>query len=597
MAYSEPTRLFDLVDYQLARFPLPDMLAAVEEGSWRRYATQEVKDTAQQLAAAFHHCGIGWQDGTSEGRNKVAVISGNRPEWIILDLAVQQAGAVLVPIYPTVHAAELQYILDHAGVSILFVENNVLAQKAAALMPMLPGLKSIYTFEKTGSFRHWQYLLEKHTPADIAAVQDISRSIQPTDLATIIYTSGTTGTPKGVMLSHRNILSDVISCHPLVADVGIEGDKVLSFLPLNHAFERCANYLYFYSGASVYYAQSTATIAEDLRYVQPVLFTTVPRLLEKVYETILSKGAQLTGIKKNLFDWSVRLAEQYEINTSLPLTYRAQLALADKLIFNKWRAAMGGRVKAVITGAAACQVKLLRSFSAAGIVIMEGYGLTEAAPVVSGNRYPAKGRKFGTVGPPLENIEVDFAADGELLIKGANVMMGYYKKPDQTAEVLRDGWLYTGDIAVLEEGKFLKITDRKKELFKTSGGKYVAPQPIENSMVQSRWIEQMMVTGAGEKFVSALIVPAFNAIKEWYAAKGQSYPGNDVAVKDEAIHKIIQKEVQQFNQHFNPVEQVKKFLLLPSEWTIETGELTHTLKLKRRQILEKYGHLVAQLYA
>lgn len=593
----EPSRLFDLVDYQLARFALPDMLAAMEDGKWRQYSTTEVKDTALQLAAALHHCGASWQDGTAEGRSKVALISGNRPEWIILDLAVQQSGAVLVPLYPTVHSAELQYILDHAGVSTLFVENKALAQKAAALMPMLPRLKHIYTFDKTDSFRHWTCLLDKPTPADTAAIQQISNNISASDLATIVYTSGTTGTPKGVMLSHQNILSDVKSCYPLVADVGIAGKKILSFLPLNHAFERCANYLYFYSGASVYYAQSTATIADDLKSVQPVMFTTVPRLLEKVYETILSKGAQLKGFKKQLFDWSVALAERYEINTPLSLGYRAQLTLADRLVYSKWREALGGNVKAVITGAAACQVKLLRAFSAAGIVIMEGYGLTEAAPVVSGNRYPAAGRSFGTVGPILNNIEIAFAPDGELLVKGDNVMMGYYRQPEQTIEVLKNGWLHTGDIAVLEKGKFLKITDRKKELFKTSGGKYVAPQPIENSMVQSRWIEQMMVTGAGEKFVSALIVPAFNAIKEWYAAKGHPYPGNEAAIKEKSIIQIIQKEIQQFNQNFNPVEQVKKFQLLPAEWTIDGGELTHTLKLRRKQILEKYRHLVEGLYA
>lgn len=592
----QPSRLFDLLDHQLAESPLPDMLAGVQGGEWRRYSTREVKDTALRLAAGLHHCGVGYGDGTIEGRDKVAVISSNRPEWILLDLAVQQTGAILVPLYPTVHAAELQYILDHAGVKMLFVEDRQLAEKAAALLPMLPKLQSIYTFEQTESFRTWDCLLERGTEKDRAGVATSSNRIQPHDLATIIYTSGTTGTPKGVMLSHHNILSDVKSCFPLFEDIGIKGDKALSFLPLNHAFERTANYLYFYTGVSVYYARSTASIADDLKYVRPVIYTTVPRLLEKVYEAIQAKGATLTGLKKKLFDWSVGLAERYEIGKPLPLAYRAQLALADKLIFSKWREAMGGRVKAVITGAAACQVKLLRAFSAAGIVVMEGYGLTEAGPVVSGNRYPASGRRFGTVGPVLPGIEIAFAPDGELLIKGDNVMMGYYRQPEQTAEVIQNGWLYTGDIAVLEAGRFLKITDRKKELFKTSGGKYVAPQPIENTMVQSRWIEQLMVTGAGEKFVSALIVPAFQALKEWYATAGRPYPGNENAILENDVVQLIQREVQSFNKHFNPVEQVKKFRLLPAEWTIEGGELTHTLKLRRKQIVQKYGHIVESMY-
>lgn len=593
----QPTRLFDLLDYQLRQNPLPDMLAAFENKQWRKYSTGEVKRLSLQLASGLACQGIGPGDGSIDGRDKVAVISGNRPEWIILDLAVQQAGAVLVPLYPTVHTSELQYILEHARIKLLFVENDSLAQKAAALMPVLPELKAIFIFESRGNFRCWNQLLTPTDPAAEEKVSAASKAIGTHDLATIIYTSGTTGVPKGVMLSHHNLLSDVRSCFPLFDEIGIRGDKALSFLPLNHAFERCAAYLYFYTGVSVYFAQNTATIGEDIKSVQPVIFTTVPRLMEKVYEAIMDKGSRLPAMQKRLFNWAVDLAERFEIDRPQPLSYRLQLALADRLVFSKWRAALGGRLKAVITGAAACQLKILRAFTAAGVVVMEGYGLTEASPVVSGNRYSARGRKFGTVGPALDGVEVAFAPDGELLVRGGNVMMGYYRQPELTADTIRGGWLYTGDIGKLEDGRFIRITDRKKELFKTSGGKYVAPQPIENSMVQSRWIEQMMVTGAGEKFVSALIVPAFNTLKDWFSQNGKTYPGNEAAIETSDVQKIIQKEVQQFNKHFNPVEQVKKFQLLPREWTVESGELTPTLKLRRKQILERYQHLVSRLYA
>jgi long-chain acyl-CoA synthetase len=347
---------------------------------------------------------------------------------------------------------------------------------------------------------------------------------------------------------------------------------------------------------SVYYAQGMDTVGENLREVKPAIFTTVPRLLEKIYEGIMAKGTKLTGVKRRLFDWSLKLGEQFELHVPQPLAYRLQLALANRLVFNKWREALGGEVKAIITGAAACQVRLLRLFTAAGIIIQEGYGLTEASPIISGNRYSEKNRKFGTVGPPLPGVEVRFGADGEILVKGPNIMMGYYKRPDLTAEALEGGWLHTGDIGTLEEGRFLKITDRKKELFKTSGGKYVAPQPIENKMVESNFIEQIMVVGEGEKFVGALIVPAFRALKEWYAQRGKPYPGDQAVVRDVQARALIKEAVHGFNQQLNPVEQVKKFELLPREWSIEGGELTPTLKLKRKVIQHKYQDIIDRIY-
>lgn len=597
MAARRPTRLFDILTYQQEEHPLPDALAYREESGWRQYSTAEVQAIADQLSIGLMELGISGGDGTEEQRDKVALISKNRPEWIITDLAVQQVGAVLVPVYPTIHESELGYILHHACVKAVFVNDKDDYRKLAPLLKDLPHLKAIYSFEREEGIDHWTDLLLPVPPDKKDALEARKAAIAPGDLATIVYTSGTTGVPKGVMLSHRNIIANVLSCYPLFEEIGIRGDKALSFLPLNHAFEKTATYLYLYTGVSVYYARSTATLVADLQEVKPVIFTTVPRLLEKVYEGILSKGEQLTGVKRKIFSWSLRLAERYEINKPLSPLYKMQLAIADRLVFSKWREALGGRVRSVITGAAACQVRLLRIFGAAGIVIQEGYGLTEAAPVISGNRYAEKHRMFGTVGPVLQGVEVKIAPDGEILCRGDNVMMGYYKRPDATAEVIKDGWLHTGDIGRMVDGQFLKITDRKKELFKTSGGKYVAPQPIENKMAESRFIEQLMVVGENQKFVSALIVPAFHLLKEWYEERGHHFPGKEAAVQDTEVMRLFRSIIDSYNKAFNPVEQVKKFGLLPSEWTIEGGELTPTLKPKRRVIAEKYRLVIQSIYA
>lgn len=591
-----PKRLFDCLDFRIKHFPDTEMLAAKEEGKWRTYSNEEVKDKVDRLSAALLSMGISSGDGTTEGRDKVAILSPNCPEWILVDLAVQQIGAVSVPIYPNINENELQFILEDSKVKIAFVKDETLRQQVASLQDTLPDLENIYTFEAVPGKAQWSDLLTEISPELLIQVQQKKEEVQENDLVSILYTSGTTGRPKGVMLSHRNITSDAIGSIDVIREVGIVRKRVLSFLPLNHAFERTATYCYFYSGASVYYAEGLDKIAENLKEVKPVLFTTVPRLLEKVYEGILAKGEELTGAKKRLFFWALDLAANFEINTPRSLGYRIQLALADKLIFSKWREALGGQVKAVITGAAACQVRLLRIFTAAGIVIQEGYGLTEAAPIISGNRYHEKGRMFGTVGPPINNVEVRIAPDGEILCKGPNVMLGYYKQPKLTSEVMDGEWLRTGDIGAIVEGKFLKITDRKKELFKTSGGKYVAPQPIENKMVESQWIEQIMLVGEGQKFVGALIVPAFHSFRKWYTEQDQPYPGNEALSNDQKVEAMIKKDIKEFNKLFNHIEQVKKFQLLPAEWSIEAGELTPTLKVKRKVILEKYKAVIDSMY-
>ena len=593
----KPARLFDCLEYQLKTNPLPDMFAAKESGVWKKYSTSEVNDLVNQLASGLLHLGISPNDMSIEGRDKVAVISKNRPEWLMIDLAVQKIGAVLVPIYPTINVNELQFILNDSQAKVIFVNDEELYLKVKSIKDFVPSLKHVFALEHVPNAIYWKDCLQPATAEKLGAIQNISSKISPADLATIIYTSGTTGTPKGVMLSHNNIISNVVDSNCVFEEIGVRGARALSFLPLNHIFERMVSYIYIYNSVSVYYAESMDTIGENLKEVKPLMFTTVPRLLEKVYERIMTKAAALTGIKKKLFYWALGLGLKYDINKKMGLGYNLQLALANKLIFSKWREALGGNVKAIVTGSAACQVKLLRVFTAAKVPILEGYGLTETSPVISVNRMNPKQRMFGSVGAIIDNVEVKIAEDGEILCKGPNVMMGYYKRPDLTAEVLKDGWFHTGDIGVIVDNKFLKITDRKKEIFKTSGGKYVAPQPIENKMKESKWIEQMMVTGAEQKFTGALIVPAFLALKEWCTEQGIQFNGNEGIIKNDKVVALIKDAVERYNQNFNQVEQIKKFELLPREWSVEGGELTPTLKLKRKVILEKYRDAINRIYA
>ena len=593
----KPTRLFDCLDYQLKVLPIPDMFAAKEGGSWKKYSTSEVNDTVNQLACGLLHLGLSPNDMSAEKRDKIAIISKNRPEWLMIDLAVQKIGAVLAPIYPTINVNELQFILNDSQAKVIFVNDEELFLKVKSIKDNVPSLQHIFTFEHVPNAIYWKDCLQSATAERLATIEQISSKITPTDLATIIYTSGTTGTPKGVMLSHNNIVSNVCDSNCVFEEIGVEGKRALSFLPLNHVFERMVSYIYIYNSVSVYYAESMEKIGDNLKEVKPLIFTTVPRLLEKVYERIMAKAATLTGVKKNLFDWALGLGLKYDINKKMGMWYNLQLGIANKLIFSKWREALGANVKAIVTGSAACQVKLLRVFTAARVPILEGYGLTETSPVISVNRMDPKNRMFGTVGTLIDNVEVKIAEDGEILCKGPNDMMGYYKRPDLTIEVLKDGWFHTGDIGVMIDNKFLKITDRKKEIFKTSGGKYVAPQPIENKMKESKWIEQMMVTGAGEKYTGALIVPAFNALKEWCSEHGVAFNGNESIIKNEKVIALIKDAVERYNQNFNQVEQIKKFELLPREWSVEGGELTPTLKLKRKVILEKYKDAIERIYS
>ncbi len=590
-------RLFDCIDHQLQNFPKADMLAAKENGVWVKYSTQMVADIANRLSAGLLEMGVSGNDFTPEGSDKIAIISNNRPEWVFTDLAVQQLGAILVPVYPTTNPLELAFILNDAAVKFVFVSSIDLYEKAKDVCVNVPSVKNIYCFDKIEGVLHWSELTNLANEANLQKVNTIKASIPSSHLATIIYTSGTTGTPKGVMLMHSNIYSNVVFAKASFPFEDAPETKTLSFLPLNHIFEKMVTYIYLYSGIGIYYAESLDTIGDNLKEIKPNGFTTVPRLLEKVFEKIMLKGAELKGVKRDLFYWAVALAEKYDNIESGGWWYNIQLAIANKLIFNKWRDALGGNISFIVTGGAACQVKLLRIFNAAQIPVYEGYGPTENSPVISVNRKQKGGTKIGTVGPPVDGIQVKLAEDGEICVAGPCVMLGYYKRPDLTAETVVDGWLLTGDIGVWVDDKYLKITDRKKELFKTSGGKYVAPQPIENKLKESPFVEQVMVVGAERKFVGALIVPSIPTLKEWMREKNIPFTTTEDALHHPKVLELYRELVESFNTFFNHVEQIKKFELIPREWSIETGEMTPKLSLKRKVVMEKFKDAVERIYS
>jgi long-chain acyl-CoA synthetase len=593
----EPRRLFDVLELQTEYFPKEDMMAAKINGTWRKYSTAEVKNVVDKLSAGILQLGLGGNDMTDEGADKIAIISNNRPEWLFTDLAVQQTGAILVPIYPTTNPAELQFILNDAQAKCIFISSKDLFDKVKSVCANVPSLKYVYTFDKIDDQLHWTELTASAKPETLKRVKEIKSSIDEEHLATIIYTSGTTGTPKGVMLTHKNIVTNARLSTVSFPFPDNPNYRVLSFLPLNHIFEKCTSYIYMFLGISLYFAESLETIGDNLREIKPHGFDTVPRLLEKVYERIMSKGNELTGIKRKLFFWAVGLAEKYDNNISGGPLYNFQLAIANKLVFKKWREALGGNIVFIVSGGAACPVKLIRIFNAARIPLFEGYGPTENSPVVAVNRQEPGGTRYGTVGPPIKGIEVKLAEDGEILVKGPTVMKGYYKRHDLTKETIIDGWLHTGDIGTWVDSKFLKITDRKKELFKTSGGKYVAPAPIENKLKESPFIEQVIVVGAERKFAGALIVPSFSSLKTWLQQNALGELSNEDAIHNPDVLKLFKKIVEEKNTNFNHVEQIKKFELLPREWSIETGEMTPKMSLKRKIIMEKYKEAIERIYS
>ena len=592
----EPKRLFDCIEHQLKLFPQEVMLAAKENGVWRKYPTTEVAATVNALSAGLLSLGLSGNDFTPEGSDKVAIISSNRPEWLIADMAAQQIGVIWVPVYPTTNPLELTFILNDASVKYMFASNQELYNKVMSIKDNVPCLKEVYTFDKIEGAKHWTELCSKDAQL-LEQVSAIKKTIPVEQVATFIYTSGTTGTPKGVMLTHHNIYFNLQSGKKSFPFPDAPTQKVLSFLPLNHIFEKVASYIYMFSGMNIYYAESMETIGDNLKEVAPDGFSTVPRLLEKVFEKIMLKGEELSGIKRKLFFWAVALGEKYDNLQPGSWWYQLQLKFANTLIFSKWREALGGNVKFIVTGGAACQVKLLRIFNAAQIPVYEGYGPTENSPIISINFRTPGDAKYGTVGLPIEGVQLKLEADGEICVAGPSVMKGYYKLPELTAETIIDGWLHTGDIGVFEDGKFLKITDRKKELFKTSGGKYVAPQPIENKMKESPFIEQIVLIGDNKKFVSALIVPGFSKLKDWAKHHGIEYTSNEEIIKNSMVITMITDIVEEYNQLFNPVEQVKKFTLIPREFTIDKGEMTPKLSIRRKQVLANFETEIEAMYA
>lgn len=580
-------RLFDIPYYQLQHFPQDTMFSTKRNGKWDAVSTQEFLDKANLISRGLIALGV-------EAGEKIALVSSNRVEWNIMDIGIQQVGAIGVPIYPNISTKDYKYIFGDADIKMCVTGDEELYSKITSIKDELPNLKRIYCFDEVKGANHWTEISDEAEKVDIAEVEKRKSVIKNGDLATMIYTSGTTGNPKGVMLSHNNILSNVYGSYPSIP--GDSNSRSLSFLPVCHVYERMLHYLYMRAGFSIHFAESLDTIGENIKEVRPHVFTAVPRLIEKVYEKIISKGDELSGIKKALFFWAVSIGEEFE-QEGKSAWYKFKLKIARKLIFSKWQEALGGEVLAIASGAAALQPRLSRIFLAAEIPILEGYGLTETSPVISVNCLK-KGIEFGTVGPVLDNVEVKFAEDGEIIVRGPNVMMGYYNQPEKTAEVLTDdGWFHTGDIGEMIDGKFLKITDRKKEIFKTSGGKYIIPQMMENKFKESRFIQQIMVIGEGQKHPAALVIPSYDFLREWADRKGISVgKTNKELVEHPAIIDRIHQEIEEYNKLFGNFEKIKKVELLEEEFSVENGEITPTLKFKRKKILEIHKDKVNKIY-
>ncbi|SMC77616.1 AMP-dependent synthetase/ligase [Pedobacter africanus] len=577
------TRVFDLLQYNLENFPKQEFISGKVNGTWQKYSTQEFCDTVDALSRGLIDIGVG-------KNSRVGVMSANRPEWNLTDFAIMQIGAYQIPLYPTLAEHDIKFIIENAEITVIFVADEALYVKLKAVCEEVSSAIKIYTFNEVDGAAHWKSLVtagESLKDTDLAPYRN---AITPDDILTLIYTSGTTGTPKGVMLTHNNLVKN-FEHSAVVMPEGIK--RGLSFLPLSHIFERMIVYLYMYTDIAVYYAESIETIVADIQHVKPNAFSTVPRLLEKVYDKIMEKGKALTGIKRGIFFWSVALAERFDFNNGW--FYHFKLSIARKLVFKKWQEALGGEIVVIVSGGAALNPRLARIFWAAGMPVFEGYGLTETSPVITVNHFGAT--MFGTVGPVIEGVEIKIAEDGEVLTRGHNVMKGYYNREDLTAENIdSDGWFHTGDIGEIKEGRFLKITDRKKEIFKTAGGKYVAPQMLENKYKESPLVEQIMVLGENRKFPSALIVPNFEALKAWCGKKGINYTTKEEMIRNEQVIAKYDQIIAYSSKEFGKWEQVKRFALLAKEWSIDGGELTPKLSLKRKVILEKNVEVIEKIY-
>lgn len=584
-------RTFDLLDHYAENYVVEDALAVKRNRKWDKFSTNDYIRYSHFFTYGLME--LGYKKG-----DKVATVSNNRPEWNFIDMGLALGGFIHVPIYPTISDEEYAFIFDNSEAKALIISDKLLYRKLKPIADLANGIQEVYSINEVDDVRNWNEIIELgkiHEKKHQEELQKIKEGITPDEIVTIIYTSGTTGNSKGVMLTHENLVSNFVATskvQPLEF-----GHKVLSFLPLCHVYERMMNYHFQYKGIRIYYAENMGTIADNAKEIKADGFNTVPRLLEKVYDKIIGKGKDLTGIKKRIFFWAVNLGLRYELNNANGWFYEQKLKLARKLVFSKWNDALGGQIKIIVSGGSALQPRLARIFHAAGMKVMEGYGLTETAPVIAVNHAFYPNIKFGTVGPVVEGVEVKIAEDGEILCKGPNVMKGYYKSPDLTAEVIdQDGWFHTGDIGILEEGKFLKITDRKKEMFKLSSGKYVAPQAVENKFKESIFIEQIMVVGENEKFASALVSPNFNHLHFWASKHKIHYRDNEELVRNPEVIARFQKEVNEVNKKLSATERVKRFRIVCDEWSPQTRELSPTLKLKRKNIYNKYDHILKEIY-
>jgi long-chain acyl-CoA synthetase len=586
----EVTRTFDIIDLNVEKYPRKDMYAGKQDKEWRPWSTEEIRDYIDLISYGL--LAMGYKKG-----DKIASISPNKPEWNIADMALAQAGIIHVPIYPTISMDEYEYILEHSEAKAIIVGNKSIYNKVKPIAGKISNLREIFSFDPVEGLRQFSEIREEGKKSGAETrdeLEKIKKSILPEDIMTIIYTSGTTGTSKGVMLTHRNLVSNAITTSK-AHHLGY-GNRAMSFLPLCHVYERMLNYHFQYKGISIYYVENMGTISEAVKEVKPQIFNTVPRLLEKIYDNIISKGRNLSPLKRVIFFWAVNLGLKFRLEGNSAF-YKFRLRIARKLIFRKWQEALGGELQVMVSGGAALQSRLEKIFWAAGLPVIQGYGLTETSPVIAVNPFRPGEIRLGTVGPVIEGCEVKIADDGEILCRGINVMAGYYKAPELTAAAIdAEGWFHTGDIGVFEEGTFLKITDRKKEIFKLSAGKYIAPQVIENKLKESFFIEQAMVIGENEKFASALISPNFVFLHDWCSKHKIQFHDNRELIELPEVIEQFGREVKEVNKSLGEHEQIKRFRLVAEEWTPQSGELSPTLKLKRNLIAGHYKDIIAEIY-